>query len=285
MKLVMTLLARDEEDVVEENLIYHLEQGVDFVVATDNASSDATPEILERYAREGHVHLIREPATDFAQHAWRTRMARLAATDFGADWVIDNDADEFWWPLEGSSLKELFAAQPAHVEAVMARKVNFLPRPDSDAPFYDRMLLRDREGRNLIGRLILPKVAHRGAADVSVGTGSHRVTLDGVAPKSHSAPLEILHYSVRSYESFETRVRNAAEALPDDPEQEREANVSAQYREMVRIHRAGRLREYYDALVVDDEQAEQELAAGRLVEDDRLQRFFHERVRARPPAG
>jgi hypothetical protein len=99
-----------------------------------------------------------------------------------------------------------------------------------------------------------------------------------VQPKSYSAPLEILHFSVRSYESFETRVRNAAEALPEDPQLKREANVSAQYREMVEIHRQGRLRDYYDALVVDDEQAEEEVAAGRLVYDDRLQRFFRERA-------
>jgi hypothetical protein len=278
VKLVMTLLARDEEDVVQENLVYHLDRGVDFVVATDNNSADATPEILDRYEREGHVHLIREPETDFAQHAWRTRMARLAATEFGADWVIDNDADEFWWPPEGADLKELFASLPDDVQAVMARKVNFVPRPDGDGPFYERMLLRDNEGRNLIGRLILPKVAHRGAADISIGTGSHRILIDGVAPKSHNAPLQILHFSVRSYDSFETRVRNAQQALPREPGKEREGNVSAQYREMIQIYEAGRLRDYYDTLVVDDEEAEQEVAAGRLVHDDRLQRFFRERA-------
>lgn len=279
----MTLLARDEEDVVEENLIYHLDRGVDFVVATDNDSADGTADILERYQREGHLHLIREPSTDFAQHAWRTRMARLAATEFAADWVIDNDADEFWWPLEGADLKELFDSLPDDVQAVMARKVNFVPRPDGQAPFYERMLLRDNEGRNLIGRLILPKVAHRGAADISIGTGSHRILIDGVAPKSHTAPLEILHFSVRSYDSFETRVRNAQQALPTEPGKEREGNVSAQYREMIQIYDAGRLRDYYDTLVVDDEQAEQEVAAGRLVRDDRLQRFFRERAASLPP--
>ena len=274
MKVVMTLLARDEEDIVEENLIYHLERGVDFVVATDNNSGDGTPDILERYQREGHVHLIHEPSTDFAQHAWRTRMARLAATDFGADWVIDNDADEFWWPQEGD-LKDLFATVPDDVQAVMARKLNFVPRPDGDGPFYERMLLRDDEGRNLIGRRILPKVAHRGVADVSVGTGGHRVSLDGVTPKSHPAAVQILHFSVRSYESFETRVRNAGEALPGDSEET--GNVSAQYREMFRLYREGRLRDYYDTLVVDDREAEQEVTAGRLVRDDRLQRYFRER--------
>src|SRR5215211_6815899 len=160
----------------------------------------------------------------------------------------------------------------------MARKLNFVPRPDGDEPFYERMLLRDNEGRNLIGRLILPKVAHRGAAEVSVGTGSPRITLAGVAPKSFPAPLEILHYSVRSFPSFETRVRNASEALPDESAEDRTGNVSAQYREMIQILRAGRLRDYYDALTVDDEQAEEEIAAGRLVRDDRLQRFFRERA-------
>lgn len=285
MKLVMTLLARDEEDIVEENLIYHLDRGVDFVVATDNNSSDATPEILERYQREGHVHLIHEPSTDFVQHAWRTRMARLAATEFGADWVIDNDADEFWWPLEGGDLKDVFAAQPDHVQAVMARKLNFVPRPDASGPFYERMLLRDNEGRNLIGRLILPKVAHRGVAEVNVGTGSHRITLNGVSPKSYPAPLEILHYSVRSYESFETRVRNAGQALPAQDADDPRGNVTAQYREMFRIFQSGRLRDYYDTLVVDEEQAEEEIAAGRLVSDDRLARFFRERVPASRESG
>ena len=98
MKLVMTLLARDEADIVESWLAFHLNAGADFVIATDNRSEDGTTDVLERYAREGHVHLIREPGEDLRQDEWVTRMARLAATEFAADWVINSDADEFWWP-------------------------------------------------------------------------------------------------------------------------------------------------------------------------------------------
>ena len=53
--------------------------------------------------RSGHVRLIREPGEDLRQNEWVTRMARLAATEYGADWVINSDADEFWWP-RGASL-------------------------------------------------------------------------------------------------------------------------------------------------------------------------------------
>ena len=109
MKLVMTLLARNEADVVDAQIAFHLHAGVDFVIATDNASSDGTSEVLERYERAGRLRLLREPGDDMRQAEWVTRMARLAATEHGADWVIHSDADEFWWP-RGGSLKDVSRA-------------------------------------------------------------------------------------------------------------------------------------------------------------------------------
>src|SRR5207247_10873832 len=102
MKLVVTVLARDEADVIDAQVAYHLSAGADFVIATDNNSRDGTTEILERYADQGRAHLIREPAEGLRQGAWVTRMARLAATEFGTGWVINTGADAFWWPRDGS---------------------------------------------------------------------------------------------------------------------------------------------------------------------------------------
>jgi hypothetical protein len=101
MKLVLTLRARDEADVVDAQIAFHLNAGVDFIVATDHRSEDGTTELLERYAREGYLHLIREQGDEMREGEWATRMARVAATEFGADWVISSDADEFWWPRGG----------------------------------------------------------------------------------------------------------------------------------------------------------------------------------------
>ena len=45
----MTLLVRDEEDIIEDNLLFHLNQGIDFVVVTDNRSVDVRSRALTSF--------------------------------------------------------------------------------------------------------------------------------------------------------------------------------------------------------------------------------------------
>src|SRR5689334_22157245 len=87
-KLVMALKVRDEGDVLEANLRFHHALGVAHFVVTDNGSTDETPEILRRYTDAGLATVLDEPGTDYriAGAGWLTRMARIAATDLGADW-------------------------------------------------------------------------------------------------------------------------------------------------------------------------------------------------------
>ncbi|MFM9110985.1 MAG: glycosyltransferase family 2 protein, partial [Prochlorococcaceae cyanobacterium] len=92
MRLILTLLCRDEDDIIEQMLAFHLSRGVDLVIATDNGSRDGTRAILERYRRSGVLLLIDEPSLTHDQAPWVTRMARMAANDCGADWVINADA-------------------------------------------------------------------------------------------------------------------------------------------------------------------------------------------------
>ena len=140
MKLALTLLAKNEADVIDANVAYHLAAGVDFVVATDNNSTDGTTEILERYERDGVLELIREPSTNFRQGEWVTRMARRAA-ERGADWVINADADEFWWPRAGD-LKEALARLPGRYGVVHGVWRPFVPRTDDGEFFAERMTVR-----------------------------------------------------------------------------------------------------------------------------------------------
>ncbi len=266
MKVVMTLLVRDEADIVDEQIAFHLDAGVDFVIATDNRSQDGTTEILERYEREGRLHVIREPGEDLRQSEWVTRMARLAATEFGADWVLNADADEFWWP-RGAGLKELLAVVPARYGVVRAAWRNFVPRPEDGRSFSERMTVR----------LCTPafhhhplsthsKSAHRAVADVRVGRGNHEAFGEGLLPLRGWYPLEILHFPVRSLEHSVRKYVTQFVAL----EKNAEKGIPNHMAEAYEAYRAGRLEAFYEPLVVDDDALARGLGDGSLALDTRL---------------
>ena len=268
MKLVMTLLARDEADVIEPWLAFHLGAGADFVVATDNRSQDGTTEVLERYAQEGHVHLIREPGEDLRQNEWVTRMARLAATDFGADWVINSDADEFWWP-RGASLRDVLDAIPPRYGTVGAFLRVFVPRPDGSDPFFERMTARFSALApiNDPASLYKPirKVIHRGHPEIQVTRGNHALVDSPFAPLRGWFPIEVLHFPLRSLSQCEHKARLQGEAWKHI-----ERTPTAYHARMFEALNAGTLAGYYESLVVDDAELERGVAEGRLVVDARL---------------
>jgi len=269
MKLVMTLLARDEADVVDSWLAFHLGAGADFVIATDNRSVDGTTDVLERYAREGHVHLIREPGEDLRQNEWVTRMARLAATEFGADWVINSDADEFWWP-RGASLRDVLAAISPRYGTVAAFLRVFVPRPDGADAFFERMTVRFSALApiNDPASLYKPirKVIHRAHPEIQVTRGNHALVNSPFAPLRGWFPIEVFHFPLRSLAQCEHKAELQGTAF----EQHIARPPTAYHARMFEALRAGTLTEYYEELVVDDAEVEQGVAEGRLVVDTRL---------------
>jgi Glycosyl transferase family 2 len=268
MKLAMTLLARDEADVVEAWLVFHLNAGVDLVVATDNRSQDGTTEVLERYARDGWVHLIREPSEELRQDEWVTRMARLAATDFGADWVINSDADEFWWP-RGASLRDVLDAVPPRYGTVGAFLRMFVPRPGDDDPF-ERMTVRFSALApiNDPASLYKPirKVVHRAHPEIRVTRGNHALIDSPFAPLRGWYPIEVFHFPLRSLK----QCRHKAELQGTAFEKHIARPPTAYHANMFEALRSGKIEEYYASLVVDDEEVEKGVAAERLVIDTRL---------------
>jgi hypothetical protein len=270
VKLAMTLLVRDNADVIEANLRYHLAQGVDLVLVTDNGSRDGTVEILERYRGGGVAEIWHEHSADYDQSGWVTRMARHAATAHGADWVINNDADELWWPKEGD-LKQVFAAIPGEYGLLVVPRTNFVARPDDRRHPFERMTLRELRSRDARSGL-LPKTAHRGVPDVYVGPGCHHAAAPGLNPVPDGDPIHVFHYSRRSFAQYEQRIRNAAEIVAGDPGGG--SNATAAWREGVRHLRDGTLRELYEQFVVDDEAARARIAGGELVLDRRVAHFL-----------
>jgi hypothetical protein len=272
MKLVMTLLARDEADVVDAQIAFHLHAGVDYVVATDNRSEDGTTEILERWEREGRLLLIREPGDDLRQSEWVTRMARLAATELEADWVLNADADEFWWP-QGTGLKEVLDAVPERHGVVRAAWRNFVPRPPGPDFFADRMTVRlSTPAFHHHPLSTHSKSAHRAAPDIRIGRGNHEAFAEGLIPLRGWYPLEILHFPVRSLEHCVRKYVTQFVAL----ERNAEKGIPNHMAEAYDAWRAGRLEAFYAPLVVDDAELERGLREGRYAHDTRLRDVLRE---------
>jgi hypothetical protein len=186
--------------------------------------------------------------------------------DFGADWVLNTDADEFWWP-QGDGLKDVLAAVPSRFGVVRAAWRNFVPRPDDGRFFAERMT----------ARLCTPafhhhplsthsKSAHRAVDDVRVGRGNHEAFGSGLAPLRGWYPIEILHFPVRSLEHCVRKYVTQFEAL----ERNAEKGIPNHMADAHRAYRAGRLEAFYEPLVVDDEALERGLADGTLALDTRL---------------
>ncbi|HEX6118878.1 MAG TPA: glycosyltransferase family 2 protein, partial [Dongiaceae bacterium] len=268
-RIVMTLLCRDEEDIIGYNIAYHLAQGVDFVIATDNASGDRTPAVLERFVRQGTLHLIHEPRLTHDQGVWVTRMAQMAARRFGADWVINNDADEFWISREGT-LRTALAVVPGDVACLAVPRSDMLPARDARQPFFEAMLIRLAGNESVHGTNQQSKACHRADPVVQVADGNHYVKAHGkrlVERSDH--PLQILHFPLRSAAQLERKVRQGAEALHANPRVE--PSIGRHWRKLYRdylLH--GQLADYYHACAPISEQIAAGLAGGRFIQDIRM---------------
>jgi hypothetical protein len=270
MKLVMTLLVRDEEDILREHLEYHLNAGVDLVMVTDHRSSDGTADILRSYEEQGAVVTFREES-EFAQQAsWQTRMARLAATEHGADWVISSDADEFWWPRE-TSLKGALEDVPRRFGVAYGLMQNFLPLVEEGGRFIERMTVRLATSAPINDPATpfrpVVKVAHRGDPDVVVEKGGgHQVR--GVAGESLRAwyPLEVLHFPFRSRSQSDRKYRKTWTGWERNPRGDlaRARQASDQ----------GRPGAMWDRIALSDLEVRRGLEDGSLVTDVRLRDAF-----------
>jgi hypothetical protein len=128
MKLVMSIIVGDVyADDLDVQVSFHLNSGVDAILVADAGIGDDARSVLMSYASAGSVHLVSDTSGQ-TEHERRTSLARRAATEYGADWVLDSRTHEFWWP-RGRSLEDVLVAIPARYTVVQALVRRFVPDP------------------------------------------------------------------------------------------------------------------------------------------------------------
>lgn len=217
----MTLLGHADEEMLEAQVAFHLNVGVDLVLT----SGDAAAETLEPYERAGSVHVV--PNT-LSANEQRTHLARLAATEHAAEWVIASGPGEFWWP-RGRNLDEVLVAIPPRYTVVQALIRTFAPAAEQEF-FAEARTTRDvvhaPEGDRAarVERLLRP--VFRADPDVMWGALGG-LELTRLVPLRAWYPIELFRFphegqkrsgdaEARSPFVSDTRLRDALRALTSE---------------------------------------------------------------------
>ena len=269
--IVMTLLVKNEEQMLAQQIEFHHALGVDHFIVTDNNSTDGTPDIIRRYQEKGWVvDVIEEHATDYEQKAWVDRMVELARAKHHADWIINADADEFWLPACGS-FPELLQATHANVLAGELHSV----LPEESKPWQEwTQLVRyvdDYEAYGLSRFSIFErqnkKVLHRSRGYLQISMGNHKVSM--LPHIEHRADITIFHFNVRGREQFMQKMINGGQQL----EQHKGRHGGRHWRYFYKLYKEGKLAEEYDR-VVGTHVRDRLLSEGYIYEDTRLRDFL-----------
>jgi len=282
LRLAMSLLVRDEAGLIAENIAFHGRMGVDCFVVTDNGSVDGTREIVERLRKDFPIRLIDEPEHTMRQDAWVNRMAEIAANEFGADWIINSDADEFWLPGEGT-LKTII---PDEASVLLCRRANMLAThatvESRDYTFrrntlrvarpFDNSAYREPPWRLMDKPVVMAaigrKVMCRLAGLRRIGYGNHDAIHEGSAVESGG--VHVFHYPVRTFEEFKSKVINHGTSLVNNPRIP--SHIGWHVRRWYSLYEDGLLQEEYQRLLVDQREVQNYLRSGVLEVDDSISR-------------
>ncbi len=279
MKFIVTLMVRDEVDIIAAFVEHHLAQGADLIIVTDNGSVDGTTEVLQRYADLGVLELHHDPVFRKQQHALVTGMARRAYTEHHADWVINADADEFFIACDPAlTLRTALEAIPTSLGAFTVPVTNMVGPPAMQGSGIDRLLWRDlRTADELHGVGIYAQptadAIHRGDPEVVVAQGNHFVSVASNGRPDPAVDLEVLHLPWRSVRQYERRVVNTGRSYEANPDLRPSKNHHgmADYRR----HLAGRLRYAFLVRLPLERDLAAGTAEGEFVYESRLRDELH----------
>ncbi|NPA11419.1 MAG: glycosyltransferase family 2 protein [Epsilonproteobacteria bacterium] len=263
--LTMTILVKNEADIIEKNIRYHVGKGVDSFVVMDNDSTDGTRDILEKLKKEFEITIIDEKGT-YNQAKWMTKLTHIARKKYNPTWLIPNDADEFWWSEDTlkNTLKE------AKKAILTVDRFNFLLYEGlknwweseirvENPIFYRKDTQLSSENISIILTKISPKVIIKPLGLIWIRGGNHKALhiFNPIDYFKHYDKIKrfkkirVFHYPIRSFEQFKKNIQNRRILL------KKGAKMGPHYRRWVKLLNEGRLEEeFYNNLVFKQNEIE-----------------------------
>lgn len=243
----MTLLVKNEEELLPLNLEFHRSMGVDGFIITDNNSTDSTPQIIEEYKKRGWVlEVIDEHATDYNQKHWVDRMIRIAKGKYHADWVINADADEFWYTPKRNIKAEI---STTHANVLRCNVRNVYPEESLPWTEWNKTVraVPAEADFDLSPYSIFThqthKVMHRTAGYLQISMGNHKVKM--LPRRTASSSIIVYHYNIRGKAQFLAKMINGGKQL----EQRKSKHGGRHWRYFYDLYKRGLLEAEYARVV------------------------------------
>jgi hypothetical protein len=281
-KIVLLTFPADQGDMLRDFLEWHLDLGVDLILALDFGSTDGSRELLDQYSRTGQVKWFPLPERDMTKYSGDDALAALARDRYHADWIINCDVDEFLC-TEGADLRTILAdAERDDVTLLGVPRLSMTGAPlQLEQRATQALTLRiDRPvtltyEQQISGDLPVPFIfvdvgGHliiRASAFDEYGPGAHTATVTWGAVRT-SDRLHILTYPIRAFETLQKKTHNTAAWLDDN--MHLPPIWGWHWRRWIALNEKGRLREEYDAQFVSPERAQELVREGICVVDDTI---------------
>ncbi len=276
MKITMTLLVRNEEDIIRDNIIYHSSQGVDNFIVMDNLSTDNTAKIVKELSKSIDVEYIYQLDDDYNQSGWVTEMARRAYSKHHADWVINSDADEFWVSTCGT-LRQLITKYSETYGVINIKRHNAVLKTIRDRNFVidahpSISSVFECNSTNSIGLPLPGKCMHRATRSAIIAQGNHSV--EGVDGKKLDVGNEayILHYPYREYEKYKEKILlggaayNRNKRLPQA--------IGSTWREHYNVLQNSSLNDFWNSMRYRNNEILAGIYEGRFFENNKVKSFL-----------
>lgn len=217
-------LVKNEADIIGSTLRHLYRIGIRRFVIADNGSTDATPEIVRRFAAD-HADVTLVPLHDPVPQnlQWRkvTAMAHFAHHYFGVDYIYPFDADEFLVPPSALSGAR---TQDADIGDLIAGRTGW---DYLELGWVTCVEPQAGERLTICGRRSpLNKLLVRWRADLVISQGNHAVEAPARgrwwspaprAPRRARTSWRVLHLPVRSAAQLRDKIIRSATANCDNP--------------------------------------------------------------------
>ena len=261
IKLIMTLVVKDEEDIIEQNIRFHCALGCDGFIVSSHNSTDNTNKILEKLKEEGLVlEIIYRTSPNHQLNVWVNEMVQIAKKKYKADWCINADADEFYYS-NSLDLKKSIIKDTAGWANVLIVDSNFLFPDDkknylTDSYYFvtkpfqqfeaEQLNLKDEYYKIFIGSQGCTKVIHSTKGNPRCQKGNHSIKMDKLKMIS-STDIRLFHYHIKNYEKYVAKVIKWKESVKYKP-----AGEGEHLKKMIELYDNGKLFDDYNSLYGED---------------------------------